>query len=275
VIPVVVLEDEGVDSESKLNGPGLGAVALDVVMVLLAVCSIVMLAYDELANPSPEVHKALVQLDWLVVGIFVVEYAYRLWRTPNRGAFLKKNWWELPGMIPMAAGEAGFLRAFRLARLARLTRLVRAVAILARLRRVNRMMGRFVSRSYLAQTATVTALVVIGGSIAVWLFERDAGGPIVSFSEALWWAIVTVTTVGYGDITPVTAGGRVVATIMMFTGIGLVGILAATLSRAMIRTGEESTPSVAAELERLESLRARGALSEEEFVRAKAAVLGA
>ena len=83
---------------------------------------------------------------------------------------------------------------------------------------------------------TVSAIVFAGAGLEVY-FERNAVGPtaIHSYGDALWWAIVTVTTVGYGDKIPATGAGRVVATGLMLTGIGLVGALTATIASFFVQ----------------------------------------
>jgi voltage-gated potassium channel len=78
--------------------------------------------------------------------------------------------------------------------------------------------------------------LLIIGAILVMLFERNAAGSnIHNFQDAIWWAIVTVTTVGYGDRYPVSEGGRAVAVILMFVGIGLIGTLTATVASFFVQ----------------------------------------
>jgi voltage-gated potassium channel len=77
---------------------------------------------------------------------------------------------------------------------------------------------------------------LILGAWMVLLFEENAkGSNIHTYPNALWWAIVTVTTVGYGDRYPVTAGGRIVAAVLMLVGIGLIGVLTATVASVFIK----------------------------------------
>jgi voltage-gated potassium channel len=87
-------------------------------------------------------------------------------------------------------------------------------------------------------------------------FERHAhGANIHNFGDALWWAVVTVTTVGYGDTYPVTSGGRGVAVVLMLVGIGLIGVLTATVASFFVQESAEAEKSeLIARLDRIESM---------------------
>lgn len=88
---------------------------------------------------------------------------------------------------------------------------------------------RFHLRVVLAVSAAVSALLV-GTGWLIWLLERDApGSNIATYGDALWWAMETITTVGYGDHHPVTTAGRVVAGGLMVTGLAMVGMITATI----------------------------------------------
>ena len=85
-------------------------------------------------------------------------------------------------------------------------------------------------------TVTVALLVILFGSIFVLLFElEEPTATIDTSSDALWWAFVTITTVGYGDEVPVTEGGRIVAALTMVVGIGIFGVIAGSLARFLAR----------------------------------------
>ncbi len=98
--------------------------------------------------------------------------------------------------------------------------------------------------------------VICACSALVLSFEHQAkGSTIHNFGDALWWAIVTVTTVGYGDKFPVTAGGRAVATILMFVGIGLIGVLTATVASYFVEQGaDDDRADLVERLDRIESM---------------------
>jgi voltage-gated potassium channel len=99
--------------------------------------------------------------------------------------------------------------------------------------------------------------IVYAASLAVLDVERHApGAQITSFGDALWWAISTVTTVGYGDLTPVTFGGRLIAVALMIAGISLLGVVTATLASWIVeRVAEEDDANRAATARQIEELR--------------------
>ena len=101
--------------------------------------------------------------------------------------------------------------------------------------------GRTVfSRENFSYAMLVIVLAIAGGSALVLSVERSApGANIRNFPDALWWALVTIATVGYGDKYPVTAEGRAIAVVLMVLGIGLFGLIAATLSSFFVRQQQD------------------------------------
>lgn len=243
--------------------------ARDVVMVALALVSIAVLVYDEVKRPTGQHRLGLFLIDGLIVLVFLVEFVERARRSANRGRFLRKNWYEIPGMVPMVLGDAGYLRVFRL---------VRIFAVLARLMRVRRLAGGFLARSNLLLTMFAAFLVIFTGGFLVWVYERDANPQMfASVWDGIWFAVVTAATVGYGDKFPITLAGRIIASVLMLGGIGLIGVLAATLGNALAGVSAGTSPAdrpVEERLSELASLHAEGNLTDEEYRRAKGRVLG-
>ena len=89
---------------------------------------------------------------------------------------------------------------------------------------------RSLVRSFLFRLFLAICLLYIVGSVAIYYLERDASGTISSLGEAFWWLLVTITTVGYGDFTPITLGGRVIASVLIVSGVALIPITVARLS---------------------------------------------
>jgi predicted RNA-binding Zn-ribbon protein involved in translation (DUF1610 family) len=92
--------------------------------------------------------------------------------------------------------------------------------------------------------AVLVSLIIIFGGIAVYLAEHGHQGANISkLSDALWWAVVTIATVGYGDYYPVTAAGRLIAILMMLSGIGIFALLVSTLAQRRLRRSESRLKS--------------------------------
>jgi voltage-gated potassium channel len=112
------------------------------------------------------------------------------------------------------------LQAARTLRVLRLLRLVRVLAVAG----LGLRLARQALRHHRFHYVLVVALATVGlGALGLWIAEER------SFGDALWWAVVTATTVGYGDISPSTVEGRIIAVVLMLTGIGVIGIFTATV----------------------------------------------
>jgi voltage-gated potassium channel len=99
----------------------------------------------------------------------------------------------------------------------------------------------------------VAIAVVFIGALGIFIFESGSNKTIGSFGDALWWAVVTATTVGYGDVSPVTIEGRMIAVVLMLTGIGVIGIFTATIASLFFEQEEHSEISdLAARLDVIE-----------------------
>jgi voltage-gated potassium channel len=130
----------------------------------------------------------------------------------------------------------------------RLLRLIRAGAVAGIGLRLSR---RLFGRRRFHYTALVAIAVVFMGALGVFLFEAGENRSIGSFGDALWWAVVTATTVGYGDVSPVTLEGRLIAVVLMLTGIGVIGVFTATVASVFF---EEDRTDLADIRERLSAI---------------------
>jgi voltage-gated potassium channel len=158
---------------------------------------------------------------FLLWAILLVEYAVRLVITPDRVGYVKRRWVE-PATVVVPP-----LQGWHLVGIEKMSLLVHEGAL--RIQAILRHHSLF--RVLIAAAATL-----ILGAWLVLLFEESAkGSNIHTYPDALWWAIVTVTTVGYGDRYPVTEGGRCVAVVLMLVGIGLIGVLTATVASVFIK----------------------------------------
>ena len=181
----------------------------------------------------------------------MIEYVLALALAGNRRRYLTRAWLSLLVVVVSFPMLPALFALARLARLARLFRLVRLVAIGARLMPALKLtLGR---RGLVYVLALFLLLIVMAGAIMSVVEPQTVKG---NLWDGMWWAIVTATTVGYGDIAPTSAQGRLVAVALMLFGIGLTATLAASVAAYFVKAdqGGADLNEVVARLQRVEAL---------------------
>jgi voltage-gated potassium channel len=184
--------------------------------------------------------------NWVIWSVFLAELAFVLIVAPRKGAALRAHWLDIAIVLFTAPAFGRFLASLRLVRLVRLLRLLRLSVILGRAVQAERALT---SGDALRLVALITVFVVSGAVESV----VDTGD-FHSLWDGIWWAVVTVTTVGYGDMYPTTVQGRIVAMVVMLVGIGFLSVLTATIASHFVKTerGAETT-EIMATLKRVEA----------------------
>ncbi len=186
-------------------------------VLTLSIYAIAALGFETITRPSDDVRKILAYGDALVCAVFLLDFVVTLVRAENRWRYLATwGWLDLLSSIPTVDA----LRIGRLGRIARIFRVLRGV-------RATKLVATLVlerrAQSAMAAAALVSVMLCIFGSIAILHFESVPEANIKSPEDAMWWSIVTLTTVGYGDRFPVTTEGRGLAILLMTAGVGLFG----------------------------------------------------
>lgn len=229
-------------------------VAWELTFAFLAIAFVIVGFADETpANAAVEV---------LLTVVFVAEFVSRFSAARNRAAYLRGHWIDMVALIPMT-------RALRLMRLLRLLRLVRAFSGVYRA-----LMGveRLAQHRGLALLLVAWAAVMLICSLALYVAENGVNAAVRSPLDAFWWGIVTLTTVGYGDVTPITGEGRLAASVLMLLGIGLFSAITAIVTSFVL--GDRSTDRTPADrLRDLERLQADGLLTEAEYAEKRASLI--
>jgi voltage-gated potassium channel len=173
-----------------------------------------------------------------VVILLATDYYVRLKASKEGFKFIIKHWYEIPAMLPLL-----LYAAFDTPTIVGATiRTLRLIAFF-RLFRLYILLTYFGSTQFIF-LALFTTVTIILGSIGIYLAE--SGNPranINNLGNALWWAVGTVTTIAYGDVYPVTIEGKIVATLLMFAGIGILGTFISTLGAKLISARLQKTPS--------------------------------
>ena len=203
---------------------------------LLVVANLIALAFETLPDLSPFWHQTLWNFEVFCAAVYTVEYGVRLYLARPRWKYATSFYGiiDLLAILPfyvMLALNLQAVRAFRLLRLLRLFKVVRYTNAVHRFRRAFA-----IARDDLVLFGVIALIVLYLSAIGIYHFEHEAQPDrFSSVFDSLWWAVATLTTVGYGDVYPVTPGGRLFTFCVLVLGLGVIavpsGLLASALSR--------------------------------------------
>lgn len=202
--------------------------AWDILIIFLSIYTLGALFALTVFPISPDVREILWKSDFFICFFFLADFFKRLAAAPSKLAFMKWGWVDLISSIPA-------VDALRWGRLLRLVRLLRAVRSLRYL--VN-FFYEMRARSTVVAAVAIIIVLVVFSAITVLQFEKPTDSTINDGSDAIWWAIATVSTVGYGDATPTSTPGRIVGIVLMICGVGLFGVLSGALAAWFVSTDE-------------------------------------
>jgi Ion transport protein len=221
----------------------------DIFILVLTVMSLGIMVLLLLPLAPAEIQTLRVY-DNIICFVFIGDFLYNLTGSHPRSEYFvrRRGWVDLLGSIP-ALGIvpiAALLRLFRIFRLVRISRMLRGQ------RRTELIHDILHNRSQYATfiTLLLVMLVLVTSSLLVLQFESAApNANITTGDDALWWAVVTITTVGYGDHYPVTELGQLTAVGVMFAGVGIIGALASILASILVSPAPQDEPEEAAAVE--------------------------
>jgi voltage-gated potassium channel len=185
-------------------------------------------------------------INWAVWCVFLVEAITILVVAGRKRAALRAHWLDVSLLIFTIPPFGAFLSGLRLVRLARLLRLLRAAAILSRALQAERSLT---SKTAFRFAALITLFIVVIAGAAQATFDSH---DFPSVWDGVWWSVVTVTTVGYGDIVPHTVPGRLIGILVMLLGIGFLSVLTATVASYFVKS-DSDVPDLLAALARIEA----------------------
>lgn len=209
---------------------------LEIFVQIMIVASLVAFSVETLPDLSPSAQLWLERFEQFSILVFVIEYLTRLWFAKDRLRFV----FSFFGLVDLIAILPFFLATTIDLRSARALRLLRVFRIL-KLARYNAAARRFHVALMLAKEEIIlfmalTTIVLYLAAVGIYHFEHEAQPEqFKSVFHSIWWAITTLTTVGYGDVYPITTGGRMFTFVVLFAGLGIVSVPAGLVSAALLR----------------------------------------
>ena len=212
--------------------------AFDSVILVLIISSIITVTFETLPDLSPAAKRAFHIFETITVVLFTIEYVLRIATAPKvRGyIFSFHGIIDLVAILPFYLSLGFDLRAARALRLFRIFRILKIA-------RYNRAMARFGKAISEAKEEVMifffaTLILLYLSAVGIYYFEHEAQPKIFSsIIHSLWWVLVTLTTVGYGDVVPLTLGGKLFTFVILICGLGVVaipaGIVASALSKVV------------------------------------------
>lgn len=198
-----------------------------VAVLVLSLFVLAILAVELVVPLDPEVTRLITWIDHGVCAVLLIDFVVRFRRAESKLEFLRWGWIDLLASIP-AIETLRWGRALRVLRVLRVIRAVRSLRALFAIVFHSRATGGVVT------IATIAFLTLSLASLGILVIERPLDGSIDTAEDALWWSLSTVTTVGYGDVYPVSGLGRAIAACLMVVGVGLFGTLSGAVASVFV-----------------------------------------
>ncbi len=204
---------------------------------LLIILSVVTFSIETIPDLKPRTRSILKSFELFCVIIFSIEYVLRVYVADKKLKFIFSFFGiiDLLAILPFYVAFGVDLRSVRTLRFVRLFRLLKLV-------RYNRAIKHFARAISIAKEEIllfffITLILIYLSGVGIYYFEHEAQPEqFSSIFDSLWWAIITLTTVGYGDVYPITIGGRLFTFFILMIGLGVVAIPTGILSSALTRS---------------------------------------
>lgn len=219
----------------------------DVVLLYVILVSVGLVLLESVSSVEEDWGPVLRALEWVVTGLFSVEYALRLWCSPNRRHYALSFY----GVVDLLAILPTFLNLFvpglaslTVVRVLRLTRVFRILNLLDYVREARLLLLALLASRHriIVFMLAVLALVTVFGAVMFVVESPEAG--FTSIPRSIYWAIVTLTTVGYGDIAPQSTLGQAIASAIMILGYAIIAIPTGIVSVEVARRSKRADDRV-------------------------------
>ena len=212
-----------------------------IIIQILILISVVTFSMETIPDLEPETRVMLRYVELFTVIVFTIEYMLRIYVAENKPRFVFSFFGiiDFLAILPFYLAIGVDLRSLRALRFLRLFRIFKLV-------RYNKAMNQFSraiksSKEQIFLFIFVTLILVYFAAVGIYYFESEAQPEhFSSIFDSLWWAIITLTTVGYGDVYPITVGGKVFTFVILMIGLGIVAIPTGIISSALTHAVDKS-----------------------------------
>lgn len=214
--------------------------AFDVALIITIIASVIAIMMDSVAGFSERFHDQLFRLEWFFTIVFTIEYVLRIYSSPHPTRYMRSFFGIidllaiLPTYLSLFEPSLNYLMVIRVLRVLRIFRVLKLMRYLNEASVLLRAMRASARKVFVFFTMVFTCTCIFG--TVMYLLEAPHHG-FTSIPKSIYWAIVTITTVGYGDIAPQTVLGQAVAAMVMMTGYAIIavptGIISAEIYRDM------------------------------------------
>lgn len=212
----------------------------DLFILSLVIFSIITFSIETLPNLSPVVREALRISEIVITLVFTVEYILRIATAPKKLGYVFSFYGliDLAAILPFYLSLGVDLRSIRVFRIFRVFRVLKLTKYSKALNRFRKALA-FAKEEVILFGLTTLMLLYLS-AVGIYYFEHEAQPEhFKSILHSLWWAITTLTTVGYGDVYPITAGGKLFTFLILMIGLGIVAVPAGLVASALSKVIEE------------------------------------
>ncbi|EWH10896.1 ion transport 2 domain-containing protein [Catenovulum agarivorans DS-2] len=203
----------------------------DIAMMLLSAVAMVLVLCIFVVPMHSETRRLLTLIDTMICTVFILHFVFNLVSSNNKIVYIKEHWLEFIASIPLIE-PLRLLRFLQIFRVIRMIRIARSVLLPILKQRIQTTM---------AGLLVFMVIIVAGSAVAIFIIESNApNANITTAEDALWWGLITISTVGYGDFYPVTTWGRVISSLLIISGVSLFGVISGYIASSFSKAPEDT-----------------------------------
>ncbi|MGB9937717.1 MAG: potassium channel family protein [Methanobacterium sp.] len=202
--------------------------AFVIILIITDLFLLILISFIDLTSYTVGV---IVDFDTFVCIVLFFEFILKLKTQNHKLKYIRHNWIDIVAMIPL---EFLILISGDIFSFIRFIRIIRIARVFILLKKSQKNILEFLRKTTVVHGAVIFLFIIAAGTVSFFVLENGSNNEVDSYDDALWYVIVTITTVGYGDISPESVGGRMTGAIIMIVGVFLMSLLTASLSSIMI-----------------------------------------